>query len=187
MAREVDLGKVHGDTPYIGEDGNWWIGDKNTGVTAGNANSSKSFCTYSHFDPGTTSYNIALKFSKVDDICQMFGSDFDNDANFLKITISIIATNHRFYPGASTTCSVRIDSADKTTGKISEGTYEDGMINIQWIGQISGYIFARTCELIISLNHSKNIGPIQAVVQLELVPNVIRNNNDDIIQLTNTQ
>lgn len=35
MAREVDLGKVHGDTPYIGEDGNWWIGDKNTGVAAG--------------------------------------------------------------------------------------------------------------------------------------------------------
>lgn len=60
------------------------------------------------------------------------------------------------------------------------------MINIQWIGEISGSLFARTCELIISLKHSKDVGPIQAVIQLELVPNVIRNNNDDIIQLTNT-
>lgn len=32
---DIDLGKVQGDSPYIGANGNWWIGDTDTGVCAG--------------------------------------------------------------------------------------------------------------------------------------------------------
>ena len=91
MAREVDLGKVHGDSPFIGENGNWWIGDKDTGVIAGGGDiAGKPFYLINTFTSGMDTYtNLSVSFLKINKIAPWLFKDYNPSTDIVDMSVTI--------------------------------------------------------------------------------------------------
>lgn len=141
MAREVDLGKVHGDTPYIGEDGNWWIGDKDTGVAAGSM-TNKPFYLRNVFTSGADAYtNLSISFSKINKIAPWLFENYDPSTDIIDISFTISQfpgrgsanSNDSIKATWSWTMPYRVP--DGLNFILSDESYSDTTLSMHWKGR----------------------------------------------------
>lgn len=183
MAREVDLGKVHGDTPYIGEDGNWWIGDKNTGVMAESSEKKAIIhqeikITSNNYSNRKFSFTIANLMTRTD-----IFTDFDVSNDLLEVSISINPSRRPNSAGSpESTENIEavgsmIYSNNSILGiKLFDGSYYNSL-NEHWIGKINE-IASNVSDIILNIGVStfptKHFGTYYITIILKPIKNYIK-------------